>query len=197
MNLSPFRDACEAVGETMKGMWATVNLRVRYRDANPEIKRATQCSLCPKSLTEADTMFIDLFSDGDEDPKAHCEECENKAIEDPESTSLANNHHCYKINAKSKNFDILSFGPNEYTANEAKATPIKTRGHGCGCAARYSGDCKNQGEVKGLRWKCAHCPDFDFCNDCEIQWCGEPSESMVSGMSKRGHYDWHVMIRIA
>lgn len=80
-------------------------------------------------------MFIDLFRTGDEEPKAHCEECELKALEDPNTTTLANNHYCYKVTAKSKNFDILSFGPNEFSLNEAKDTPIKDRGYGCFCDA--------------------------------------------------------------
>lgn len=95
-------------------MFKDVVGRVRYRDANPTIKRGYRCFICEKALTEEDTMFVDVFSGSDEEPKTHCLDCENKALEVENATSLANDHYCYKITPKSKNFDLLAFGPNEF-----------------------------------------------------------------------------------
>jgi len=68
-------------------------------------------------------MFIDLYSTGDE-VQAHCEECENKTLEGTGSATMANFHHCYKVTAKSKNLDLLPWGPNEYPKNEPQDVPV-------------------------------------------------------------------------
>ena len=122
-NLSPFKPACEAVAEKIRSIFPSVSERIQYRDPNPAISRATQCFLCNKTFIDTDTMFIDLYSTGDE-VQAHCEECENKTLEGTGSATMANFHHCYKVTAKSKNLDLLPWGPNEYPKNDPQDVPV-------------------------------------------------------------------------
>lgn len=191
-NLSNFKPLCEAVAEKIRSIFPSVIERIQYRDPNPEIFRVTECKVCNKVLTEIDTMFIDLYT-GD----GHCEECENKTLEGTGSATMANFHHCYKVTAKSKNLNLMPWGPNEFPMNEAKEEPLSERRFNCYCDGRNSGKCPSNGQVLGTRWKCAHCPDFDFCFACETNWSSEnPFEELISAMNKQGHFDWHVVIRM-
>ena len=159
-NLSPFKEVCNEVAEKVRSIFPSVKERIQYRDPNPEIFRATQCKVCNKVLTDLDTMFISLYDQA----WAHCEECENKTLEGTGSGTMANFHHCYKVTAKSKNLDLMPWGPNEFPQNEFSEAPISERRFNCYCDGRQAGCCASNGEVQGIRWKCAHCADFDFCN---------------------------------
>ena len=51
-----------------------------------------------------------------------------------------------------------------------------------------------EGQIVGIRFKCAHCPNYDFCQACGEKWNTEPSETMLNKAKGKGHLQSHVWI---
>ena len=156
-----------------------------------EIQRGETCSLCGKALG-GQTQYSCLWC-----THYHCEDCEKAPREGKGSHKLAHPHIVYQIHPEASNLDEIVFGKNEMPEpNPVLEEDPQDLTHQCvGCDNRHSEEgC--QGAVVGTRWKCAHCEDYDYCQNCAEIWFSEPSQSMKSTAANMGHYLWHVMVKI-
>ena len=159
------------------------------------IERGTQCSLCSKELLPTETQFLCLFCD----PKHyHCLDCQNLPREGKGSSKLAHPHYLYKITGLADNLDELRFGPHRFTINTIYENDPENLCHrNVGCDNRKNAEGVCDGNVVGVRYKCAHCPDYDFCEKCENTWNQTPSDSMIETAKSLGHLPSHVFILMA
>mmetsp|Transcript_14713 Transcript_14713/g.7194 ORF Transcript_14713/g.7194 Transcript_14713/m.7194 type:complete len:86 (+) Transcript_14713:1285-1542(+) len=84
----------------------------------------------------------------------------------------------------------MIFGSNVWSkAVEFETKPEKVVHNCIGCDNRNINKetCK-QVNFEGVRYKCAHCEDYDFCDICEALWYDKATEEMVEEARKRaGH----------
>lgn len=165
--------------------------RVRFEETIT-IVRGTHCNLCQKELSVECTQYMCVFCE----PKHyHCEECHNAVREGKGSARLPHPHSLYKIHKDAADLDEIRFGPHKMrpdTIYEEEPESLVHRGVGCDNRNDANSNCP--GAVSGIRYKCAHCVDYDFCQNCEGVWMAAPTESMISTAKKMGHLQSHVMI---
>jgi hypothetical protein len=143
-------------------------------------------------FTPEDTQYLCPYCE----PKHyHCQACEDLPREGTGSARLAHPHKLYKITALSGHFDELRFGTN-FPLDEIRTEDIADWVHpGIYCNNSSSmGGCT--GEVKGIRYKCAHCRDFDFCEACEKMFWDSVHEEMKAAMRAAGHLEYHVLLKM-
>jgi thiol-disulfide isomerase/thioredoxin len=184
-----YADLYEKVNELLPG---TIK-RFRKMDTIQAVSRIDACSLCSKALSPVETQYLCLFCD----PKhAHCEECENLPREGKGSAKLAHPHHIMKLHPEADRLDELIQFYDE--PNKPLEEDPQRLTHGCYCDNRAEdGQCPSNGEVTGVRFKCLHCPDYDYCSACAKEWYENPSEAMLKTANEKGHAKYHVMVKIA
>lgn len=177
--------------ENIRGLFPTVESRVEYIPCQPEISRAETCSLCSKAQTREDTQYQCVFCEG----HTHCSGCQTQAREGKGTHKLAHPHSLYKLTPQSDHLDELRYGQHNLRLNPVlDEDPASLSHNGVGCDNRGGNGC--EGPVVGTRWKCAHCPDYDFCQNCESLWSASPSEEMTAKAKAGGHELWHVFVLI-
>mmetsp|Transcript_19538 Transcript_19538/g.35763 ORF Transcript_19538/g.35763 Transcript_19538/m.35763 type:complete len:194 (+) Transcript_19538:935-1516(+) len=151
--------------------------------------RAAACSLCEKALTENEVQFVSLV----EADFAMCESCEASKGEGQGSHKLAHPYSVYRLHPQASNLDDLLVSVSEMKQDTVHETDPQDLTHGCTCDNSPTGECG--GKVIGVRWKCAHCRDYDLCDNCHSNWISDPSERSREEASKSNHYEWHVFIK--
>mmetsp|Transcript_19530 Transcript_19530/g.35725 ORF Transcript_19530/g.35725 Transcript_19530/m.35725 type:complete len:494 (+) Transcript_19530:2577-4058(+) len=153
------------------------------------VARAAACSKCAKALTEADVQYVSLVDAG----FSLCEACEATPGEGQGSHKLAHPYSLYRIHPEAQQLDDLLFSVEQMGKDQIYEADPEDATHGCYCDNRRAGEC--EGPVVGVRWKCAHCRDYDFCNACHTKWIEGPSEKSLEEATKSHHYKWHVFIK--
>ncbi|OMJ67147.1 hypothetical protein SteCoe_35774 [Stentor coeruleus] len=191
--LSKYKDIGESFITSITEIFPNHINRIRYEETNA-IERGTQCSLCNKNFGTDDVQYHCLFCD----PKHyHCEECHNLPREGNGSAKLAHPHYVYRISKEADHLDELRFGPNRIPKNEPLAEDPADRTHrGVGCDNKNDPEGGCDGSVVGIRYKCAHCPDYDYCQNCMAKWAAGGTESMINTARNMGHLMSHVFIVI-
>ena len=64
------------------------------------------------------------------------------------------------------------------------------------CDNRHNAEGRCFRSIKGTRYKCAHCRDYNICEICMELWMDTPSERMINSATRRGHHKWHVLVAI-
>ena len=127
-----------------------------------EIVRRTVCSKCKNQIDEQSIEYACLFCS-----HSHCEEYEQQSSDAQGTNSLAHQHILYKIHPSAQQLDKARWGRNIFKEPKySSEKPQIKKHHGVGCDndGVYE-KCKSV--VEGVRYKCAHCLDFDFCSNCE------------------------------
>ena len=156
------------------------------------IERGGTCNLCAKVLEASEAQYLCVHCD----PKHyHCEECQNKVREGKGSARLAHPHAVYRIHPGADNLDSLRFGKERIRVSTVYEEEPESLCHrGVGCDNRPDPELNCEGPVVGIRFKCAHCPNYDFCQACEERWRTGPSETMLNKAKGMGHLQSHVWI---
>jgi thiol-disulfide isomerase/thioredoxin len=187
-----YKELGEAYVAAIKEIIPNLTNRIRYEETIV-IERGLACNLCSKSFETTDTQYLCLFCD----PKHyHCQECQSKGNEGKGSARLAHPHSLYKITPDADNLDELRFGPSRIPPNTVyDQEPANLCHTNVGCDNRSNDPEGCQGPVIGIRYKCAHCRDYDFCEVCEEKWAN-PTDQMVATAKSKGHLKSHVFILI-
>lgn len=169
-----------------------VQFKVSFVDTIESISLGKTCSLCSKTLRSDETQYLCMYCNP---VHIHCEECENSSRDGKGSGKYAHFHNLYKIHPKANRLNEIMIhsglaNSNVYLEDEPESI-VHSR---IGCD--YKGKSGCEGTVQGIRWKCAHCEDFDYCENCERKWQREESEEMRRDGESSGHHVWHVMIKI-
>ena len=166
------------------------NNRIRYSETIT-ITRGSHCSLCNKELDPSQVQYLCIYC---VDPHHyHCEECHNIRKEGQGSHKLAHEHNVYRIGPDSEVLDEIRFGKDQFGPPVIHETDPENLTHrGVGCDNRNDQITGCEGPVVGIRYKCAHCPDYDFCEVCFAKWQNPPDPSMVETAKKMGHLKSHV-----
>ena len=190
--LQKYKEAGESYAETMIAIFPGALNRIRYEDT-ATIARGNKCNLCESEFAPADTQYLCVFC---EPLHYHCHACHVKEREGQGSSKLAHPHSVFVIGAEADHLDEIRFGKNRMAQNVVHEVNPESNVHrGVGCDNRNDPNSGCLGPVAGIRYKCAHCPDYDFCQTCFEKWA-EPSESMVSVAKGMGHLKSHVFISI-
>jgi hypothetical protein len=99
----------------------------------------------------------------------------------------------YVVQPGADRLDEIVITPEDFKGETLYEAEPENKRHGCYCDNRRSGEC--EGPVEGIRWKCAHCRDYDFCDTCHSKWISAPSDKSQEEATKSGHFAWHVFIK--
>lgn len=190
--LQKYKEIGESYQNTMKEIFPGANDRIRFEETST-ISRGNSCNLCNLEFGPTDTQYLCVFC---EPSHYNCQACQTKEREGQGSAKLAHPHSLYIITPEADNLDEIRFGKNRMNQDRFYETDPESNVHrGVGCDNRNDPNSGCPGPVPGIRYKCAHCPDYDFCQTCFGKW-SEPSESMVSVAKGMGHLKSHVFISI-
>ena len=165
--------------------------RIRFEEVS--IKRGSTCNLCAKVLEASEIQYLCVHCE----PKHyHCEECQNKVREGKGSARLAHPHAVYQIHPGADHLDSLIFVKDRISVSNVYEEEPEDLRHYANCDNKYNPELSCKGPIVGIRFKCAHCPNYDFCQKCGEKWNTEPSEAMVNTARDRGHLQWHVLFII-
>ena len=186
----------KAIGEAfiseMLEIFPTANNRIRYIETIT-ISRGSHCSLCNKELDPSQVQYLCIYCS---DPlHYHCEDCHNIKREGLGSHKLAHQHNVYRIGPECEALDEIRFGKDHLgpaVIHDNDPENLVHRGVGCDNSNDQITGC--EGSVVGVRYKCAHCPDYDFCEGCFSKWQNPPDQSMVDTAKRMGHLKSHVWI---
>ncbi|CAG9322860.1 unnamed protein product [Blepharisma stoltei] len=144
----------------------------RYDPAHPEIQKGISCSFCNENIIK--NQFLCLLCE----PKIYlCPNCESQGL---------HVHPLYILTENSSELDEIRWGYCNVLLSEDQDGDLHK---GVCCDGKSSG-CSQ--EIRGIRWKCAHCPDYDLCSPC---FSSNDPLHLESSLSK-GHYPWHIMMKI-
>jgi hypothetical protein len=183
-----YADQLEALVAEMKVVLPCLEDRVERIEAYA-IARAAACSRCCRALHEAEVQYLSLFEAG----FALCEACESTPGTGEGSARLAHPYSMYRLHPGAEHLDDVCYSGENFGKDfEYPCEPEHLR-HSCYCALPGADEC--QGRIIGVRWKCAHCKDYDLCNSCHSKWTTAPTDRMLAEPSKSGHFAWHVLIK--
>ena len=187
---SKYKEAGERLVAQLLEIFPKANNRLSYEEVLV-LERGSTCNLCSKVLDPAETQYLCVFCD----PKHyHCEECHNLQREGKGSARLPHPHYVYRI-TRDSNLEDLRFGKDrvrESTIYEDEPESLVHRG--VGCDNRHDPEAPCEGPVVGIRYKCAHCRDYDYCEKCGTKWFAGGSESMIAKAKEMGHLMDHIFI---
>ncbi|CAG9316486.1 unnamed protein product [Blepharisma stoltei] len=184
------KDAVSSLTRKIKDAIPEADIRLKFEPPAAFCERGSQCNLCNAPLTFNDTQYECLYCD----PKHyHCDNCE-KIIKEGVvgSAKFAHPHFTFVIHPGAQKLDNLRYGANRYDMTEY-CEDKNGEGHCCSCDNRNAGLC--DGTVIGNRYKCAHCPDFDYCQKCQERY-ETRDEKTVEWAESHGHLPWHIMIKL-
>jgi thiol-disulfide isomerase/thioredoxin len=186
--LSKHRAAGEEIVKELSEIFPNANNRVRFIET-VTIVRGESCNLCNNALDASQVQYLCIFC---EPAHYHCEACHNQEREGVASAKLAHPHHLYRIAPECEALDEIRFGKNMFNQNKIHETEPDRTHRGVGCDNRNDPATGCAGPVVGIRYKCVHCPDYDFCETCFGKWQNPPDPSMVETAKKMGHLKSHV-----
>ncbi|CAG9316487.1 unnamed protein product [Blepharisma stoltei] len=184
------KDVAASLADKVKDVFPEAEIRVKAIPAEASCERGNQCNLCNAPLTPNDIQYQCLYCD----PKHyHCENCEKVVKEGiAGSAKFAHPHSVFVIHPAAQKLDFLKFGASTHEKTEF-AEDQEDKKHWCGCDNRNTGHC--DGTVAGTRYKCAHCPDFDYCQACQEKYEAK-EEKTIAWADSHGHRSWHIMIKL-
>mmetsp|Transcript_7092 Transcript_7092/g.12976 ORF Transcript_7092/g.12976 Transcript_7092/m.12976 type:complete len:490 (+) Transcript_7092:117-1586(+) len=153
------------------------------------VARAAACSKCQKVLTKNHVQYVSLVEAG----FAICEACDGKLSVGFGSQRLAHPYSLYRIHPLAQHLDRLLFSAEELGKDIYLESDSEDRVHGVSCDNRWTGEC--EGPIVGVRWTCAHCRDYNFCEFCHSRWISTPSDRCLENAVLAHHFVWHVFIK--
>jgi hypothetical protein len=186
--LKKYSERVNALQAEIKTMFPNARDMVEWVETYT-ITRAAACSRCANALTEAETQYISL---GQAD-FVLCEACESTPGTGQGSYRLAHPYSMYVVQPGADRLDEILISPECYRDEALYEDEPYFKRHGCYCDNRGSGEC--EGSVEGIRWNCAHCKDYNFCDPCHSKWISAPSDRSKEEATKSGHFAWHVFIK--
>lgn len=146
----------------------------RYEAAHAEIHRGNVCSACNKQLEDSQLLSVV------EENKYFCNEC-GTGYENP----------LYIIENESLELDEIRWGCHNLFILDTQDLGMHI-GVVCDCL-KFSEGCTN--EIRGLRYKCAHCSDFDVCESCYTEIQHKHNDKLLAFLYTKGHEKWHTFIK--
>jgi len=126
------------------------------------IKRGSKCSSCGKEIGKDEISYESFATkegtDGESEVTA-CEKCEEKFKDKHLFFYVPKNGAVTGLRMGRDKFKFAARKEEASSSEEAAAEDKKEvhRGYYCdGCG----------GAIPGIRWKCAHCDDWDYCENC-------------------------------
>ena len=167
-----------------------VELKINPIPAIDSISLPESCSLCSRPFQPGNTQYICMFCSPSH---SHCQVCEDTPREGKGLHKYAHHHYLYKIHPKAERLDEIMHHPSlakPFPLVEDQPEPVIHSRIACDNKGNHC-----EGTVRGIRWKCAHCYDFDYCENCEKRWL-EGEEELTRNLARSSHKPWHVMIKI-
>lgn len=178
----------EALVSEVAAVFPKVNDWVRKVE-NYTIEREAACKICYKAFEDTDVQYLSLVEPG----FALCEACEANPREGRGSARLAHPYSMYCIHPQAGKLNEVVNSVAELGKDTFYEDAPEAMQHGACCDNQPTGEC--EGPVFGVRWRCAHCRDYDFCDACHSKWISGPSEQSLIEAAKNLHFSWHVFIK--
>jgi hypothetical protein len=185
--LEKHAERAEALVRDVASHFPVLENQVKQAKTYP-IKRAGSCSRCLNTLTELDVQYLSLF----EANFALCEACEATPGEGLGSASLAHPYSMYRVHPEADKLDEVVNSSKTLKRDKIYEAEPERNHETCMCDNTSAG-CA--GAIIGVRWKCAHCRDFDYCDACHTKWVAEYDAAMSEAAARSSHYPWHVFIK--
>mmetsp|Transcript_12733 Transcript_12733/g.23728 ORF Transcript_12733/g.23728 Transcript_12733/m.23728 type:complete len:489 (+) Transcript_12733:60-1526(+) len=157
--------------------------------ATYSVARAAACSKCGRALTEDDVQYVSLVEPG----YTLCEECEATPGEGQGSYRLAHPYSLYRVHPQAQHLEDLLYSVEEVGIDQIYEEDPEDLTHMARCRYGRTEGCGE--EIVGVRWRCAHCQDYDLCDACHTQLITDSSEEMLKIATFREHFPWHICIK--
>lgn len=195
--ISKYQANYEALFKELLQIFPNLENNIRYCNTYT-IKRGTYCNICKNELDPNQIQYLCIHCQGyppnEYQLHYHCHECYKMVRPDRLGClSLAHPHNVYRIAPDNEILDEIRFSKKECRIPFNYDWEPETWIHiGVKCRNKDDPDTGCQGILKGHRYRCVHCPNYDLCQKCFAKWNSNPDQEMIEKARKLGHFTWHL-----